>query len=121
MTHNLASSYGSVDRATIEAGIRRAHELRSQFISHLVVRAAKAIAGWVRFKAPERQLGHLSEYVLKDIGLRPDQLSGLATEALRRDELALSPAGNASAPAFRRSAARAAEVANENIDTPMAA
>ena len=121
MTRNITSYHGSADRSAIEAGIRRAHELRAQAFTGLVAKAAKAIPGLARIKAPGRQLGQLSEHVLKDIGLRPDQLSGLVSEALRRDELALSPAGNASAPAFRLGAVSRSKSTNDNGKTARAA
>ena len=122
MTRNFASSHGSADRAAIEAAIRRAHILRSRFMAGLVKRAVRAIAGWIRVKAPERQLEHLSDHMLKDIGIHRDQLSGLVSAALMRDELSLSPAGSpSSSPAFWRGRARPAESANENYKTPRAA
>jgi hypothetical protein len=42
--------HGSVDRAAIDAGIRNAHKIRSQFFACLTVRAAKDIASWFRAK-----------------------------------------------------------------------
>lgn len=121
MTRNLASTHGSTNPAAIEANIRHAHVLRARFLAGLVARAALLLAGWIRKNAPQRQLGHLSDHVLKDIGLRRDQLLGLVSAALERDTLALSPTGNASAPAFWIGGARPAGGTNDNNKNPKAA
>ncbi|MDA0307083.1 MAG: DUF1127 domain-containing protein [Proteobacteria bacterium] len=121
MSANIYEFKTEITRSDIDAGIRRGHELRSQFFTGLVLRAARAIAGWTRVKAPQRQLGQMSDHVLKDIGIQRDQLSGLVSAALRRDELSLSPTGNASAPAFWTGAARPDESVNENHNNARAA
>jgi uncharacterized protein YjiS (DUF1127 family) len=105
----------------LEADIRHARQLRSQYLAGLIARAVKAISTWTRKMAPEQRIGHLSDHVLKDIGLHRDPFSGLVLAALKQDELSLSPTGSPSAPAFWKRAVRPAEVANDSDDTLKAA
>ncbi|HJO74772.1 MAG TPA: hypothetical protein QGH84_06135 [Rhodospirillales bacterium] len=121
MTGNYVSSLETFDRAAYEANIRNAHLLRSQYLAGLIQRAAKAVSGWARKIAPERQIGHLNNHLLKDIGFNRDPLSGLVLAALKQDDLSLSPTGNLSAPAFRKRAAAPAENANDGNETLKAA
>jgi len=82
MSGNICKLRSEITRRDIEAGIRRAHSLRSQFV-------AAALSGAVKRSIKGcRQIGNV--------------ISG----ALRRDPLSLSPTGNpSSSPAFWKGAA----------------
>jgi hypothetical protein len=54
----------------------------------------------------------MPKYLLKDIGIRCDQVGAIVSGNLRRDPLALSPSGSQSSPAFQGISAPVAENSN---------
>ncbi len=83
--------------------------------------AFKAVVRWNERHAQRRHLQELPDYMLKDMGIRRDQIDAIISGNLRRDPLALSPTGGQSAPAFRNAQARAQKSANSNTGERLAA
>ena len=110
-----------IKQSAIDAGIRRARRLRSQYLAGLLTGLVKKIVGWNRKFALQHRLENMPEYLLKDIGIRHDQIGAIVSEGLKRDPLALSPAGNQSSPAFRGVSAPVAENSNSEPDRQLAA
>ncbi len=126
MSRNGYDFQPEITRSDIDAGIRRAHLLRSQFIAAALSRALRksieAVTAWNRQYNQARHLVNLPDYLLKDMGIQRHQIESLVSGALSRDPLSLSPAASpSSSPAFWRGAARRGESANENDETPRAA
>ena len=122
MTHEHTTLSPPIERSAIDAGIRRAHLLRSQYLTALLSGLVNKIVGWNRKYALQHRLDNMPEYLLKDIGIERDQVGAIVSEGLRRDPLALNPAGSQSAPAFRGVSAPVAENSNfEQKKTPIAA
>ena len=126
MSGNIYDFQPEITRSDINAGIRRARLLRSQFIAAALSRAFRksieAVIAWNRQYNQARHLVNLPDYLLKDMGIERHQIESLVSGALSRDSLSLSPAGSpSSSPAFWRGASRPAENANENDKTPKAA
>ncbi len=126
MSTNVYDFQAEITRSDINAGIRRAHVLRSQFIAAALSGALRksiaALTAWNRQYNQARRLVNLPDYLLKDMGIERHQIESVVSGALSRDPLSLSPAGSpSSSPAFWRGAARPAESANENDKTPRAA
>ncbi len=121
MTHERTTPSLPIERYAIDAGIRRARHLRSQYLTGLLTGLVKKIVGWNRKYALQHRLENMPEYLLKDIGIRHDQVGALVSGSLRRDPLALSPAGSQSAPAFRGVAAPVAKNSNSEPDKQLAA
>ena len=121
MTHERTTPSLPIERYAIDAGIRRARRLRSQYWNGLLTGLVKKIVGWNRKYALQRRLDNMPEYLLKDIGIRPDQVGALVSGSMRRDPLALSPAGSQSSPAFQGVSAPVAENSNSEPDRQLAA
>lgn len=122
MTHEHTTPSPPIERSAIDAGIRRAHRLRSQYLKALLTGLVNKIVGWNQRHALRRHLHELPDYLLKDIGIRRDQVGAIVSGNLRRDPLALSPAGGQSAPAFQGVSTPVAENSNfEQKKTPIAA
>ncbi len=126
MSGNIYDFQPEITRSDIDAGIRRAHLLRSQFIaaalSGALRKSIEAVTAWNRRSNQARHLVNLPDYLLKDMGLQRHHIESVVSGALSRDPLSLSPIGSpSSSPAFWRTAARRGESANENDETPRAA
>ena len=126
MSGNVYDFQPKISRSDINAGIRRARLLRSQYIAAALSGALRksiaAITAWNRQYNQARHLVNLPDYLLKDMGIQRHQIESLVSGALSRDSLSLSPTGSpSSSPAFWRVAARSAESANQNDATPRAA
>ncbi|MCH7937958.1 MAG: hypothetical protein IH994_12860 [Proteobacteria bacterium] len=121
MTRERTTTSPSIERYAIDAGIRRAHQLRSQYLKALLTGLVKKIVGWNRKYALRRRFDNMPEYLLKDIGIERDQVGALVSGDLRRDPLSLSPAGSQSAPAFQGVSAPVAENSNSEPDRQLAA
>ena len=126
MSRNVYDFQPEITRSDIDAGIRRAHLLRSQFIAAALAGALRktieTVTAWNRRYNQARRLENLPEYLLKDTAIQRHQIESVVSGALSRDSLSLSPTGSpSSSPAFWRGAARPAESANENNKTPRAA
>ena len=126
MSENSYDSQPEIIRSDINAGIRRAHLLRSQFIaaalSGALRKGIKAVTAWNRQYSQARRLVNLPDYLLKDMGLQRHHIESVVSGALSRDPLSLSPTGSpSSSPAFLRTAARRGESANDNHETSRAA
>ena len=94
MTRERTTLSPSIERYAIDAAIRRAHRLRSQYLSALLTGLVKKIVGWNRKYAPQRRLENMPDYLLKDIGIERDRIDALVSGSLRQDPLAQSPAGS---------------------------
>lgn len=121
MTRERTTPSLPIERNAIDAGIRRARQLRSQYLSELLTGLVKKIVGWNRNHILHRRLENMPEYLLKDIGIRRDQVGAIVSGSLRRDPLALSPAGSQSAPAFQGVSAPVAENSNSEPARQLAA
>lgn len=121
MTHERTTPSPPIERSAIDAGIRRAHLLRSQYLAALLSGLVKKIVGWNREYARQRRLDNMPDYLLKDIGIERDQAGAIVSEGLRSDPLALSPSGSQSAPAFQGVSAAVAENSNSEPDRLLAA
>ena len=60
----------------------------------------QTLRGWSSRKILSRDLNAMPDYLLRDIGIRCEQIPALVAGELRRGSLGLSPTGNQSAPAF---------------------
>ncbi len=121
MTHERTTPSLPIERYAIDAGIRRARRLRSQYLTALLTGLVKKIIGWNREYALQRRLENMPDYLLKDIGIRRDQVGAIVSGSLRRDPLSLSPAGSQSAPAFQGVSTPVAENSNSEPDRRLAA
>jgi uncharacterized protein YjiS (DUF1127 family) len=105
MSANIYEFRPEITRSQVEAGIRRARVIRSEYFSDafsgLFRKGIKAFANWNRRHNQTRHLEDLPDYLLKDIGLERYQIDSVVSGALERDPLSLSPTGiPASRPAF---------------------
>ena len=121
MTSQLTMLRPPIAQKPIDAGIRRARRLRSQYLAALLTGLVQKIVHWNRNHLLRRRLENMPDYLLKDIGIRHDQIDAIVSGSLRRDPLALSPAGSQSSPAFRGVKAGAAENTNSEPDRLLAA
>ena len=121
MTHEHTTPSPPIERSAIDAGIRRAHLLRSQYLAALLRGLVKKIVGWNREYARQRRLDNMPDYLLKDIGIERDQVGATVSEGLRSDPLALSPPGSQSAPAFQGVKPSPAENTDSEPDRLLAA
>ena len=121
MTYERTTPSPPIERFAIDAGIRRAHLLRSQYLAALLSGLVKKIVGWNREYARQRRLDNMPDYLLKDIGIERDQAGAIVSEGLRSEPLALSPSGSQSAPAFQGVPAAVAENSNSEPDRLLAA
>ena len=103
------------------AAFIRARRLRSQYLTVLLTGLVKKIVGWNRNHVLHRRLENMPDYLLKDIGIRHDQIGALVSGSLRRDPLALSPVSIQSAPAFQGVTPSAAENTNSDTEKRLAA
>ncbi len=90
-------------------------------LTGLVKKIVRNIVRWNQRQALHRHLHELPDYLLKDIGIRRDQVGAIVSGSLRRDPLALSPAGSQSAPAFQGVSAPVAKNSNSEPDRQLAA
>lgn len=121
MTRERTTPSQPIERYAIDAGMRRARQLRSQYLAVLWTGLVKKIVGWHRKYAPQRRLENMPDYLLKDIGIRHDQVGTIVSGSLSRDPLALSPAGSHSSPAFQGVSVPVAENSNSEPDRQLAA
>ncbi len=121
MPRQLTMLRPPIDQKPIDAGIRRARRLRSQYLAVLLTGLVKKIVRWNRNHVLHRRLENMPDYLLKDIGIRHDQIDAIVSGSLRRDALALSPAGSQSSPAFRGVKASAAENTDSDTEKRLAA
>lgn len=121
MTRKRYTPSQPIERNAIVAGIRRARRLRSQNLSVLLSGLVKKIVHWNQRQALRRHLNELPDYLLKDIGIERDQIGATVSGILRRDPLALSPAGGHSAPAFQGVMPGANENTASQPERPLAA
>jgi len=78
----------------------------------LVVRGLiKTVQDWNIRKNQSRELTIMPDHLLRDIGIRRDQIPSVVAGDIKRGSLGLSPAGDQSAPAFYK----------DKDDTPLAA
>ncbi len=121
MTRERTTPSQPIERYAIDAGMRRARRLRSQYLAVLWTGLVKKIVGWNRKYALQHRLENMPEYLLKDIGIRHDQVGTIVSGSLRRDPLALSQAGSHSSPAFQGVSVPVAENSNSEPDRQLAA
>ena len=77
----------------------------------------QGIRNWNSRQALSTDLNAMPDYILKDIGIRRDQIPAVISGKLRRGSLGLSPTGNQSAPAIYKEK----DTEKENDGTPLAA
>lgn len=73
-----------VDYKVIEAAIRRAHQLRSDFFAAALERLVKAFIRWNQRNALNHRLQALPDYLLKDIGIGRGQIPAVVSGARKR-------------------------------------
>ena len=81
-----------VDQEAIEAAIRRARQLRSEFFAAALERLVKAFIRWNQRNALNRRLQALPDYLLKDIGIGRGQIPAVVSGALKRQASPLAEA-----------------------------
>ena len=121
MPRQLTMLRPPTDQKRIDVGILRARRLRSQYLAALLTGLVKKIVHWNQNPVHRRRLENMPDYLLKDIAIRHDQVDAIVFGSLRRDALALSPAGSQSPPAFRGVKAGAAENTNSEPERLLAA
>ena len=92
MTPHRHRPRAPVDYKAIEANIRRARQLRSEFLAAALGRLVKAFIRWNRRHALNRRLQALPDYLLKDIGIGRGQIPALVSGALTRQASPLAEA-----------------------------
>jgi uncharacterized protein YjiS (DUF1127 family) len=70
------------------------------FIRTAVQGLARLVSGWNSRHTLTRDLNAMPDYLLRDIGVRRDEIPALISGDLQRGSLDVSPTGNQSAPAF---------------------
>ena len=68
--------------------------------SAALIGLVKKIVRWTHRHALSRRLHESPDNLLKDIGIQRNQISAIVSGSLRREPLALSPAGSQSSPVF---------------------
>ncbi len=81
-----------VDQEVIEAAIRRAHQLRSDFFAAALQRLVKAFIRWNQRNALNHRLQALPDYLLKDIGIGRGQIPAVVSGARKRQASPLAEA-----------------------------
>ncbi len=81
-----------VDHKAIEAAMRRARQLRSDFLAAALKRVVKAFIRWNQRHALDHRLQALPDYLLKDIGIGRDQIPAVVSGALKRQASPLAEA-----------------------------
>ena len=125
---NLSSSAGRVldpiSRAALGRDARQVEMLRflhkaTKFLSQSIKAVFGWLAHWNERVILDRELRSMPDYLLRDIGIRRDQVSAVVNNKLRREDLVLSPTGSK----VLTSAVKAAEAVNEDKDSekPLAA
>lgn len=75
--------------------------------------------GWANRKRVTRDLSSMPDYLLRDIGIRRDEIPAIVAGKLDKGSLALSPTGDKDAPAFYKDKAKSESKPED--ETPMAA
>ena len=99
------SGFSSARKPSDTLSVRElAHYLRqvemARFFGQIARMLIKPFVGWNRRMTLSRDLNAMPDYLLRDIGIRREQIPALVVGELRRGSLSLSPTGNQSAPAF---------------------
>jgi len=76
------------------------HYMRQVELANFAQGLYQTLRGWSSRKILSRDLNAMPDYLLRDIGIRREQIPALVAGELRRGSLGLSPTGNQSAPAF---------------------
>ena len=92
MTPHRHRPRAPVDHKAIEANIRRARQLRSEFLAAALKRLVKAFIGWNQRNALNRRLKALPDYLLKDIGIGRGQIPAVVSGARKRQASPLAEA-----------------------------
>ena len=82
----------AVDHKAIEAAMRRARQLRSEFLAGALKRVVKALIRWNQRHALAHRLQALPDYLLNDIGIDRGQIPALVSGALKRQASPLAEA-----------------------------
>ncbi len=118
---NLSSSADrGLDPISREALGRHARQVEMlRFLRNAIKAVFVWLARWNERIILDRELRSMPDYLLRDIGIRRDQVSAVVNNKLRREDLVLSPTGSQVLP----SAVKAAEAVNEDKDSekPLAA
>ena len=115
--HRYASP-APVDHKAIEAAIRRARQLRSEFLAAAPGRVVKAFVRWNQRHALNHRLQALPDYLLKDIGIDRGLIPALVSGALKRQASPLAEAVSQGSLSFFDAKKRRA--ANTGPDTEKA-
>ncbi len=107
-----------VDHKAIEAAIRRAHQLRSEFLAAALGRGVKAFIRWNQRHVLNHRLQALPDYLLKDIGIDRGQIPAVVSGALKRQASPLAEAVSQGSLSFFD--ARKRRAANTGPDTEKA-
>ena len=109
-----------VDRFVIANRARelRARELRRLFIA-AVAWTVNAVARWNTRHAQRRRLSDLSDHLLRDIGIRRDQIDPVVSESLKREPSKLETAAAAVSIIGDRASPR--KSADTDAEKPLAA
>ncbi len=92
MTPHRYAPPAPVDHKAIEAAIRRARQLRSDFLAGALKRMVKAFFRWNQRYTLNHRLQALPDYLLKDIGIGRDQIPAVVSGALKRQASPLAEA-----------------------------
>ena len=92
MTPHRYRTRAPVDYRAIEANLRRARQLRSEFLAAVLERVVKAFIRWNQRYALNHRLQALPDYLLKDIGISRGQIPALVSGALKRQASPLAEA-----------------------------
>ncbi len=92
MTPHRYAPPAPVDHKAIEAAIRRARQLRSDFLAGALKRMVKAFIRWNQRHALNHRLQAMPDYLLKDIGISRGQIPAVVSGALKRQPSPLAEA-----------------------------
>jgi uncharacterized protein YjiS (DUF1127 family) len=81
-----------VSHAQIEAGIARARQLRSEYLTQLAQTMTKALIRRFRRREAARALDDLPDYLLDDVGIARAEILAVADGTLKRRPSALARA-----------------------------
>ena len=121
MTPHRHRPRAPVDYKAIEANIRRARQLRSEFLAAVLERVVKAFIRWNQRHALNHRLQALPDYLLKDIGISRGQIPALVSGALKRQASPLAEAVSEGSISFFDAKKRRAGNTDSDTEKPLAA
>ena len=121
MTPHRYRPRAPVDYKAIEANIRRARQLRSEFLAAALERVVKAFIRWNQRNALNHRLQALPDYLLKDIGIGRGQIPAVVSGALKRQASPLAEAVPQGSLSFFDAKERPAENTGPDTEKALAA